>query len=77
MAQLKRKRSTRSINVRVDEDLYKRIQAVRQKAHHLGLEWDTSDVCRRALERAVTTAEKEIQNETGASWTARDQQLDL
>lgn len=79
MKHLKRKDTAnrRAINVRIDEELYQDLAAVRRKADSLGLQFDTSEVCRDALRRAVKAAEKAIQRETDSQWTARDGELDL
>jgi Arc/MetJ-type ribon-helix-helix transcriptional regulator len=75
MKGLNKKQPTKSINVRVDSDLYEEIVAVRKKAEQLGMRFDASEVCRDALRKAVRSAEKEIRAQGEAGWTAKDQEL--
>lgn len=62
MAILKQKTSTqtRTLSVRVDADLFTQIGAIRDEASAAGFEFDTAEVCTRALAAAVKAARVEL-----------------
>ncbi|OIQ93538.1 hypothetical protein GALL_244980 [mine drainage metagenome] len=51
---------TRILSVRVDADLLAQIDAIRAEAEACGFEFDTADVCARALAAAVKSARAEL-----------------
>jgi len=51
---------TRTLSVRVDADLLTQIDAVRAEAEAAGFEFDTAEVCARALATAVKSARAEL-----------------
>ncbi|WP_288060990.1 hypothetical protein [Thiomonas sp.] len=62
MAILKQKTkvTTRTLSVRVDADLLTQIDAIRADAEAAGFEFDTAEVCARALAAAVKSARAEL-----------------
>lgn len=52
---------TRTLSVRVDADLLTQIDAIRADAEAAGYEFDTAEVCARALAAAVKSARAELQ----------------
>ncbi|CAZ88723.1 hypothetical protein [Thiomonas arsenitoxydans] len=62
MAILKAKNQvkTRTLSVRVDADLLAQIDALRIDAGAAGFEFDTAEVCARALATAVKSARAEL-----------------
>lgn len=51
---------TRTLSVRVDADLLTQIDAIRADAEAAGFEFDTAEVCARALAAAVKSARAEL-----------------
>ena len=51
---------TRTLSVRVDADLLTQIDAIRADAAAAGFEFDTAEVCARALAAAVKAARAEL-----------------
>jgi hypothetical protein len=51
---------TRTLSVRVDADLLTQIDAIRADAAAAGYEFDTAEVCARALAAAVKSARGEL-----------------
>ena len=51
---------TRTLSVRVDADLLTQIDAIRADAEAAGFEFDTAEVCGRALAAAVKSARTEL-----------------
>lgn len=51
---------TRTLSVRVDADLLTQIDSIRADADASGFEFDTADVCSRALSAAVKSARAEL-----------------
>jgi hypothetical protein len=62
MAILKQKATTqtRTLSVRLDSDLFAQIDACRADASAAGFEFDTAEVCARALSSAVKAARAEL-----------------
>jgi len=51
---------TRTLSMRVDADLLAQIDAIRADAEAAGLEFDTAEVCARALAAAIKSARAEL-----------------
>jgi hypothetical protein len=51
---------TRTLSVRVDADLLTQIDAIRADAEAAGFEFDTAEVCARALAAAIKSARTEL-----------------
>ena len=51
---------TRTLSMRVDADLLTQIDAIRAEAEAAGFEFDTAEVCARALAAAVKSARAEL-----------------
>jgi hypothetical protein len=62
MAILKQKATTqtRTLSVRIDADLFTQINAIRDEASAAGFDFDTAEVCTRALGAAVKAARAEL-----------------
>ena len=62
MAILKQKPTTqtRTLSVRIDADLFTQINATRDEADAAGFDFDTAEVCTRALAAAVKAARTEL-----------------
>lgn len=62
MAILKQKAitKTRPLAVRIDVDLFTQIDAIKAEADAAGFEFDTADVCAKALSAAVKSARAEL-----------------